>query len=140
MRDGDDEEPFALDFDLAPGGVEGADRRTRVGDVPPQDVDRRAAAAVQRAEGRDEPGRATARAARVRRPTSCERIYRYGERHRVKSGITGWAQVHGLRGKTSISDRAEWDNHYIENFSLWFDLKIMMLTGITILRLFRTTE
>ena len=69
-----------------------------------------------------------------------KRIYRYGDRHRVKSGITGWAQVHGLRGKTSISDRAEWDNHYIENFSLWLDVKIMLLTVVTIFRLFRTTE
>jgi exopolysaccharide biosynthesis polyprenyl glycosylphosphotransferase len=55
-------------------------------------------------------------------------IYRYGERHRVKSGLTGWAQVHGLRGKTSLADRVEWDNYYIENFSLWLDLKIMLMT------------
>lgn len=55
-------------------------------------------------------------------------LYRYGDRHRVKSGVTGWAQVHGLRGKTSLSDRTEWDNHYIENWSLWLDLKILLLT------------
>ena len=55
-------------------------------------------------------------------------VHRYGERHRVKSGITGWAQVHGLRGKTSIADRAEWDNYYIENWSLWLDLKILLMT------------
>ena len=54
-------------------------------------------------------------------------VHRYGERHRVKSGITGWAQVHGLRGKTSIADRVEWDNYYIENWSLWLDLKIVLL-------------
>src|SRR5207244_8760567 len=53
-------------------------------------------------------------------------VYRYGERHRVKSGITGWAQVHGLRGKTSLSDRVEWDNHYVENWSPWLDLKIIL--------------
>jgi exopolysaccharide biosynthesis polyprenyl glycosylphosphotransferase len=55
-------------------------------------------------------------------------VYRYADRHRVKSGITGWAQVHGLRGKTSIADRAEWDNFYIENYSFGLDLKILLLT------------
>jgi exopolysaccharide biosynthesis polyprenyl glycosylphosphotransferase len=55
-------------------------------------------------------------------------LYRYSERHRVKSGLTGWAQVHGLRGKTSLRDRTEWDNHYIENWSLWLDLKIVCMT------------
>jgi exopolysaccharide biosynthesis polyprenyl glycosylphosphotransferase len=55
-------------------------------------------------------------------------IRRYGDRHRVKSGITGWAQVHGLRGKTSLADRIEWDNYYIENQSLWLDFKIVLLT------------
>jgi lipopolysaccharide/colanic/teichoic acid biosynthesis glycosyltransferase len=62
-------------------------------------------------------------------------VYRYGDRHRVKSGITGWAQVNGLRGRTSIADRAEWDNFYIENFSLWLDLKILLMTGWELLRL-----
>jgi len=57
-------------------------------------------------------------------------VYRYGDRHRVKSGITGWAQVHGLRGKTSLSDRVEWDNYYIENWSLWLDIKILALTPL----------
>ena len=55
-------------------------------------------------------------------------IPRYGERHRVKPGVTGWAQVQGLRGNTSLADRVEWDNHYIENWTPWFDLKIMLLT------------
>ena len=55
-------------------------------------------------------------------------IERYPERHRVKSGLTGWAQINGLRGDTSLADRVEWDNFYIENWSLWLDLKIMLLT------------
>ena len=60
------------------------------------------------------------------------RVHRYFDRHRVKAGITGWAQVNGLRGQTSLSDRVEWDNYYIENASLWLDLKII---GRTILAL-----
>lgn len=67
-------------------------------------------------------------------------IRRYAERHRVRSGITGWAQVHGLRGTTSLSDRAEWDNWYIENFSLWLDLKILVLTVAAVLRYARRGE
>jgi exopolysaccharide biosynthesis polyprenyl glycosylphosphotransferase len=61
-------------------------------------------------------------------------VYRYGDRHRVKSGITGWAQVHGIgRGEarfttTVLGDRVEWDNYYIENWSLWLDLKILLMT------------
>jgi lipopolysaccharide/colanic/teichoic acid biosynthesis glycosyltransferase len=55
-------------------------------------------------------------------------VYRYADRHRVKAGITGWAQVHGLRGRTSLADRVEWDNFYVENFSLWLDLKILVMT------------
>jgi lipopolysaccharide/colanic/teichoic acid biosynthesis glycosyltransferase len=61
-------------------------------------------------------------------------VRRYGERHRVKAGITGWAQVHGLRGQTSIADRAEFDNYYIENWSLLLDLKILVLTVLAVLR------
>ena len=55
-------------------------------------------------------------------------IYRYPERHRVKSGLTGWAQVNGLRGETSLQDRIEWDNFYIENWSPLLDLKIVVKT------------
>jgi exopolysaccharide biosynthesis polyprenyl glycosylphosphotransferase len=55
-------------------------------------------------------------------------VYRYGDRHRVRSGITGWAQVQGLRGETSVHDRIEWDNYYVENWSPWLDLKILALT------------
>jgi lipopolysaccharide/colanic/teichoic acid biosynthesis glycosyltransferase len=61
-------------------------------------------------------------------------ILRYGERHRVKAGVTGWAQVHGLRGQTSIADRAEWDNYYIENWSVALDMKILALTVLAVMR------
>jgi lipopolysaccharide/colanic/teichoic acid biosynthesis glycosyltransferase len=64
----------------------------------------------------------------------------YADRHRVKAGITGWAQVHGLRGKTSIADRAEWDNYYIQNFSLWLDVKILLKTAAALLETFRRVE
>ena len=63
-------------------------------------------------------------------------VYRYDDRQRVKPGITGWAQVHGLRGRTSLVERVEWDNFYIENFSLVRDLKIALLTVGAVLRLF----
>jgi len=52
----------------------------------------------------------------------------YMLRHRVKSGITGWAQVHGLRGDTSIRQRLEFDLYYIENWSLSLDFKILWMT------------
>ncbi len=57
-----------------------------------------------------------------------ERIPEYMRRHRVKSGITGWAQVNGWRGNTSIEKRIEHDIYYIENWSLLLDLKILILT------------
>ncbi|MEZ0342870.1 sugar transferase [Mycobacterium sp. pV006] len=53
---------------------------------------------------------------------------RYAHRHRVQVGLTGFAQVSGLRGDTSIADRARYDNFYIENWSLWLDLKIIIRT------------
>jgi lipopolysaccharide/colanic/teichoic acid biosynthesis glycosyltransferase len=53
---------------------------------------------------------------------------RYRERHRVHAGLTGLAQVSGLRGDTSIADRARYDNFYIENWSLWLDIKIILRT------------
>lgn len=55
-------------------------------------------------------------------------VPRYGDRHRVDVGLTGWAAVHGLRGDTSISDRAVYDNFYIENWSVWLDIKIIVRT------------
>jgi len=55
-------------------------------------------------------------------------IPKYMLRHKVKSGITGWAQVNGLRGNTSIEKRIKYDLYYIENWSLWLDLKIIIMT------------
>jgi len=52
----------------------------------------------------------------------------YADRHRVPVGLTGWAQVHGLRGETSLDDRVEWDNAYIDNWSPWLDLLILLRT------------
>jgi len=57
-----------------------------------------------------------------------ERIPAYMRRHRVKSGMTGWAQVNGWRGNTSIEKRIEFDLYYIENWSLLLDFKILILT------------
>lgn len=57
-----------------------------------------------------------------------EDIPRYMARHRIKSGITGWAQVNGFRGNTSIEERTKYDLYYIENWSLVFDLKILAMT------------
>jgi len=57
-----------------------------------------------------------------------ERIPQYMLRHRVKSGITGWAQVNGWRGNSSIEKRIEYDLYYIENWSLLLDVKILLLT------------
>ena len=57
-----------------------------------------------------------------------EQYDRYSYRHRVQVGLTGLAQVSGLRGDTSIADRARYDNYYIENWSLWLDVKIIIRT------------
>jgi lipopolysaccharide/colanic/teichoic acid biosynthesis glycosyltransferase len=56
------------------------------------------------------------------------RIPQYMLRHKVKAGITGWAQVNGWRGNTSLEKRIEYDLYYIENWSVGLDLKIMWLT------------
>ena len=61
-------------------------------------------------------------------------VPRYMERHREKAGITGWAQVNGLRGDTSIWERTKYDLYYIEHWSLWFDFKILILTVLKFLR------
>lgn len=57
-----------------------------------------------------------------------EEIPDYMKKHLVKAGITGWAQVHGWRGDTDLKTRIEYDLYYIENWSLWLDLKIVFLT------------
>ena len=57
-----------------------------------------------------------------------DKYHHYMRRHSVKAGITGWAQIHGLRGDTSIQERIEADIYYIENWSFWLDLKIILMT------------
>ena len=57
-----------------------------------------------------------------------KRIPRYMLRHRVRAGMTGWAQVNGWRGSTSLERRIQYDLYYIENWSLTLDLKILWLT------------
>ncbi|MDE3075204.1 MAG: undecaprenyl-phosphate glucose phosphotransferase [Chloroflexota bacterium] len=59
-------------------------------------------------------------------------IPRYMERHAEKAGITGWAQVNGLRGNTSIEERTKYDLYYVENWSLLLDLKIMLKTLLVV--------
>jgi exopolysaccharide biosynthesis polyprenyl glycosylphosphotransferase len=129
----------AVRVGAAPGGVEGHDRRTRVG-------------AFLRSSSLDElpqllnvlKGEMSLVGPRPERPEFVEKfeheVYRYGDRHRCKAGITGWAQVHGLRGKTSIADRAEWDNFYIENFSLMLDVKILLMTVAAVIGSFKQVE
>lgn len=123
----DDEYVREFNPELAPGGVEGADRRTRVG-------------SFLRRWSLDElpqlfnvvKGEMSLVGPRPERPEYVEyfreHVRRYDGRLRTKAGITGWAQIHRLRGQTSIADRVEWDNYYIENFSLWLDLKILLRT------------
>ena len=69
---------------------------------------------------------------RPERPEFIEKFRRsipkYALRHSVKAGITGWAQVHGHRGDSSIKKRLQYDLHYVENWSLWLDFRILVLT------------
>jgi exopolysaccharide biosynthesis polyprenyl glycosylphosphotransferase len=135
MRSAPDDERADLNLrpDIAPGGITGTERRTRFGKFI-------------RATSIDELpqlinvlwGEMSLVGPRPERPEFAEvfheQIHRYGERLRVKSGITGWAQVNGLRGQTSLSERVELDNHYIENWSFGLDLKILVLTVRAVLR------
>ena len=118
---------------LGPGGIEGVDRRTRVG-------------RFLRRSGLDElpqlvnvlRGEMSLVGPRPERPEFAdrfgERLRRYDDRHLVRAGITGWAQVNGLRGQTSLAERIEWDNWYIQNWSLGLDLLALALTPLAILR------
>ena len=61
-------------------------------------------------------------------------VWGYGDRHRLPVGLTGWAQVHGLRGDTSITERARFDNQYIEHWSLWRDIVVLVRTVAEVVR------
>ncbi len=61
-----------------------------------------------------------------------EHVPRYMARHKTKSGMTGWAQVSGLRGDTSIEERTKYDIYYIENWSLLLDIKILFISVLSI--------
>ncbi|MBF8248764.1 MAG: Undecaprenyl-phosphate galactose phosphotransferase, partial [Bacteroidetes bacterium] len=68
---------------------------------------------------------------RPERPVFVEQfkeIPKYLDRHRVKTGMTGWAQVNGLRGNAPIEERTRYDVYYVENWSLVFDVKIILKT------------
>jgi putative colanic acid biosysnthesis UDP-glucose lipid carrier transferase len=75
---------------------------------------------------------------RPERPEFVQRFKRdipgYMQKHLVKAGITGWAQVNDLRGDTSLTQRIQYDLYYIENWSIWFDLRIIGLTLLHIAR------
>ena len=125
--------------DTAPGGVEGEDLRTSVGDF------------LRRSSVDELPqlinvlrGEMSLVGPRPERPQYVDVfgvvVARYNERHRVKAGITGWSQVNGLRGKTSISERAELDNYYVQNWTLWLDFKILVTTVAAVFRSFRSVE
>jgi exopolysaccharide biosynthesis polyprenyl glycosylphosphotransferase len=120
-----------LGGDTAPGGVEGPDRRTAVGRL------------LRRASLDELPqllnvlrGEMSIIGPRPERPEFVDLfmqdVIRYGDRHRVKSGITGWAQVHGLRGQTSLAERIELDNYYIAHWSLGLDMKVLLLTVLAV--------
>jgi exopolysaccharide biosynthesis polyprenyl glycosylphosphotransferase len=125
---------FTTRAGVAPGGIEGVDRRTRVG-------------RWLRASSLDElpqlvnvlKGEMSLIGPRPERPEFAEQFAReiqgYDARHRVRSGITGWAQANGLRGQTSIADRVELDNHYINNWSPGLELRTLALTVAEVVQL-----
>lgn len=133
MRIDDGPADFRPAAGCAPGGVEGTDRRTPLGRV------------LRRTSLDELPqllnvlrGEMSLVGPRPERPEYVDHfareIPRYGDRLRMRCGLTGWAQVHGLRGQTSLEDRIEWDNYYIEHWSLWLDLKILAMTVAVLLR------
>ena len=63
-----------------------------------------------------------------------EEIPRYMVKHQVRPGLTGWAQINGYRGDTSIKRRIEYDIYYIENWTFGFDMKIIFLTVFKVFR------
>ncbi len=120
-----------LNRDIAPGGVEGADRRTPVGSF------------LRRSSFDELPqlfnvlqGRMSIIGPRphalVHNDHYRKLIAGYARRHKVKPGLSGWAQVHGCRGETRTVDdmrtRIEHDLFYLRNWSLWLDLRIAMKT------------
>ena len=125
---------FELPAGVAPGGVEGRDRRTRVGrwlrttslDELPQLVN------VLR-------GDMSVVGPRPERPEYAKQfaltVPGYVDRLRVKAGITGWAQANGLRGQTPIADRVAYDNYYIDNWSLGLEIRTLVLTAVELGRL-----
>jgi lipopolysaccharide/colanic/teichoic acid biosynthesis glycosyltransferase len=133
MRDEPTDRSFRPADGDAPGGVEGVDRRTRVG-------------RLLRASSLDElpqllnvlRGEMSLIGPRPERPEFAERfaeeIPDYAERHRVKAGITGWAQANGLRGQTPIAERVKYDNYYIDHWSIQLEFMTILLTVVEVLR------
>jgi lipopolysaccharide/colanic/teichoic acid biosynthesis glycosyltransferase len=133
MRDEPADGSFELPEGAAPGGVEGTDRRTRVG-------------RVLRVSSLDElpqllnvlRGEMSLIGPRPERPEFdarfSEEIPGYVARHRVKSGITGWAQANGLRGQTPIAERVKYDNYYIDHWSIQLEFMTILLTVVEVLR------
>jgi len=123
---------FAPPDGVAPGGLEGEDRRTRLGrwlrassmDELPQLIN-----VVLQQMSLIGP--------RPERPQYvdrfCDEVPGYGRRLRMRPGMTGLAQVRGLRGATSLPRRVEADNEYIDSWSVWLDVKVLLLTVRTVL-------
>jgi lipopolysaccharide/colanic/teichoic acid biosynthesis glycosyltransferase len=133
MIDKPSDASFELPAGVAPGGVEGADRRTWIGrwlrasslDELPQFLN------VLR-------GEMSVIGPRPERPEFAKRfaltVPGYIDRMRVRAGITGWAQANGLRGQTPIAERVAYDNYYIDHWSFTLDLRTAALTVVEMLR------